>query len=71
MIFKKVFAISRKKRMFIEKLYGWDNSFGPVFFDENEIKSNLKKEDIIRELNLEKKVFNSKNLYNKLRFFLA
>ena len=70
-IFKKVFATNKRKRQIIEKLYGWDEVFLPVFFNENDLKSSIKKEDIIRELHLDKKTFASKNLYNKLRFFLA
>ena len=35
------------------------------------MKKNLKREEIIRDLHLDKKTFNSKNTYNKLRFFLT
>lgn len=34
-IFKKVFANNKKKRIIIEKLYGWDEAFGNAFFNEN------------------------------------
>ena len=70
-IFKKVFATNKKKRIIIEKLYGWDEAFGKVFFNENQLRYNIRRDDVIKELHLEKKSFASKNLYNKMRFFLA
>lgn len=48
-IFKKVFANSKRKKSVIEKVYGWDSIFEPVFFNKNEenFKPNLKREDVI------------------------
>ena len=42
-----------------------------MFFIEQELKPNLKKDEILSELGLDKKGFAGKNTYNKLRFFLA
>ena len=46
-IFKKVFRNSKKKRNLVEKLYGWDESFKDVFFIDQELKPNLKKEELL------------------------
>lgn len=72
-IFQKIFATSKRKKLIITKIFGWDNIFDEVFFHKNDenFKPQLNKKIIIQELNLDKHTFATKNIYNKLRFFLA